>query len=67
MDFRSSKGRFIGEYANWKRAMYSDADYCELYGIYDADSRKREIDRTMFKIRKGLMTVDEAMRAIADI
>lgn len=59
----NSKCRFLSEYANFKKAWLkeSEADF------RDVSEDIAEIDRAVRYCKRGLITLDETMRMIANI
>lgn len=67
MTYRNSKGRFIKEYANFKRSYYKEHSNDGSYNEEYARQAVEKLDNIVRNAYRGIMTVDEAMKAIAEV
>ena len=67
MSYRTSKCRFLTEYANFKKSYYKEHSEDGSYNQEYAGQVANRIDNIVRKANRGLITLDEAMKSIADI
>lgn len=67
MSYRTSKCRFLTEYANFKKNYYKEHSKDVSYNQEYAGQAVNKIDNIVRNAKRGLITLDEAMKSIADI
>lgn len=67
MSYRTSKCRFLTEYANFKKSYYKEHSADGSYNQEYAGQAINRIDNIVRSANRGFITLDEAMKAIADI
>lgn len=67
MSYRTSKCRFLTEYANFKKNYYKEHSKDGSYNQEYAGQAVTKINNIVRNANRGLITLDEAMKSIADI
>ena len=67
MSYRTSKCRFLAEYANFKKSYYMEHSKDGSYNQEYAGQAVNRIDKIVRSANRGFITLDEAMKEIADI
>ena len=67
MSYRTSKCRFLTEYANFKKNYYKEHSKDGSYNQEYAGRAVNKIDNIVRNANRGLITLDEAMKSIADV
>lgn len=67
MSYRTSKCRFLTEYANFKKSYYMEHSKDGSYNQEYAGQAVNKIDNIVRNANRGLITLDEAMKSIADV
>ena len=67
MSYRTSKCRFLTEYANFKKSYYKEHSADGSYNQEYAGQAVNKIDKIVRNAKRGLITLDDAMKSIADI
>ena len=67
MNYRTSKCRFLTEYANFKKSYYKEHSKDGSYNQEYAGQAIKKLDNIVRNANRGLITLDEAMKSIADI
>lgn len=67
MSYRTSKCRFLTEYANFKKSYYKKHSKDGSYNQEYAGQAVTKIDNIVRNANRGLITLDEAMKSIAEV
>jgi len=67
MSYKTSKCRFLTEYANFKKSYYKEHSKDGSYNQEYAGQAANRIDKIVRSANRGLITLDDAMKSIADI
>lgn len=67
MSYRTSKCRFLTEYANFKKNYYKEHSKDGSYNKEYAGQAIKKLDNIVQNANRGLITLDEAMKSIAEV
>ncbi len=67
MSYRTSKCRFLTEYANFKKNYYKEHSKDGSYNQEYAGQAVTKINNIVRNANRGLITLDEAMKSIAEV
>lgn len=67
MSYRTSKCRFLTEYANFKKNYYKEHSKDGSYNQEYAGQAIKKLDNIVRNAHRGMITLDEAMRCISEI
>lgn len=67
MSYRNSKCRFLTEYANFKKSYYEEHSKDGSYNQEYAGQAVTKINNIVRNANRGLITLDEAMKSIAEV
>ena len=66
-DYRNSKCRFVTEYANFKKDYYHHYAVIGIISLKTAQDCEEKINGIVCNVRRGLITLDEGMKCIAEV
>ena len=67
MSYKTSKCRFVTEYANFKKNYYEEHSKDGSYNQEYAKQAVNKIDNIVRNANRGLITLDEGMKCIAEV
>lgn len=67
MSYKTSKCRFVTEYANFKKDYYRNSAVIGIISRKTAQNCEEKINGIVRNVRRGLITLDEGMKCIAEV